>query len=122
MTAHQREELCAALSDELCATGLNSSDEPDERGLMLERLIDIRWHQSEDGQATSDPLVLAPYRAPHKAHRSEGVGVWLPLGRTPFLFPGAARQRSPSAAPGGRGQSIFIDPINGKPRNDIKYQ
>lgn len=40
----QREELREALADELVETGLDKNDEPNERGLLLEKLIDRLGH------------------------------------------------------------------------------
>lgn len=47
----QRDELRQALTDELCETGFREDDEPNERGRLLEDLID--------------------YLAPWKTRRSE---------------------------------------------------
>ena len=35
-----KETLCQLITDEFCETGLNDDDEPNERGLALESLID----------------------------------------------------------------------------------
>ena len=40
----QREELRQAVTDELIETGLRDDDEPNERGLLLEELIDRLGH------------------------------------------------------------------------------
>lgn len=39
LTTEQREELRQVLADELCETGLQPDDEPNERGLRLDDLI-----------------------------------------------------------------------------------
>lgn len=39
-----RSELRIALGEELCETGLRVDDEPNERGLLLESLIDVLGH------------------------------------------------------------------------------
>lgn len=44
LTDDQREELRQAVTDELIETGLRDNDEPNERGLMLEELIDRLGH------------------------------------------------------------------------------
>jgi hypothetical protein len=36
----EMEEVCQALTDEFCETGLLPSSEPNKRGLLLEQLID----------------------------------------------------------------------------------
>jgi hypothetical protein len=41
LTEAEREQLRAVVADELCATGLREDDEPNQRGLKLEELIDI---------------------------------------------------------------------------------
>lgn len=44
LTVDQREELRQAVTDELMETGLRDDDEPNERGLLLEELIDRLGH------------------------------------------------------------------------------
>jgi hypothetical protein len=44
LTADQREELRQMVTDELMETGLRDDDEPNERGLLLEDLIDRLGH------------------------------------------------------------------------------
>ena len=44
LTETQREELRQTLTDELIDTGLRENDEPNERGLLLEELIDKLGH------------------------------------------------------------------------------
>lgn len=44
LTDDQREDLRQALADELLETGLRENDEPNERGLLLEQLIDKLGH------------------------------------------------------------------------------
>lgn len=44
LTDDQREELRQILTDELIETGLHENDEPNERGLLLEELIDKLGH------------------------------------------------------------------------------
>lgn len=44
LTTEQREELRVVLSDELVQTGLMENDEPNERGLLIENLIDRLGH------------------------------------------------------------------------------
>lgn len=44
LSEDQREELRQAITDELMETGLRDDDEPNERGLMLEELIDRLGH------------------------------------------------------------------------------
>jgi hypothetical protein len=44
LTDNQREDLRQALTDELMETGLREDDEPNERGLLLEELIDKLGH------------------------------------------------------------------------------
>ena len=44
LTHDQREELRQAVTDELIETGLRDDDEPNERGLLLEELIDRLGH------------------------------------------------------------------------------
>jgi hypothetical protein len=44
LTNDQREELRQILTDELIDTGLGDDDEPNERGLLLEELIDKLGH------------------------------------------------------------------------------
>jgi hypothetical protein len=44
LTNEQREELRGVIADELVETGLGKDDEPNERGLLLERLIDRLGH------------------------------------------------------------------------------
>ena len=41
LSERERESLRNALATELCNSGLNADDEPNERGLALERLIDM---------------------------------------------------------------------------------
>jgi len=43
--AEQRSMLRQACGDELCATGLTDADEPNERGFLLEELIDWLGHE-----------------------------------------------------------------------------
>ena len=40
----QREELRQTLTDEFIETGLRENDEPNERGLLLEELVDRLGH------------------------------------------------------------------------------
>jgi hypothetical protein len=47
LTENEREHLRAALADELAATGLTDEDEPNQRGLQIEELIDRLGHLSE---------------------------------------------------------------------------
>ena len=44
LTDDQREDLRQAVTDELIETGLRDDDEPNERGLLLEELIDRLGH------------------------------------------------------------------------------
>jgi hypothetical protein len=44
LTEYQRDELRQAVTDEFCETGLQDNDEPNERGLLLEELIDRLGH------------------------------------------------------------------------------
>jgi hypothetical protein len=44
LTDDQREELRQALTDEFMDTGLRENDEPNDRGLLLEELIDKLGH------------------------------------------------------------------------------
>ncbi|MGZ3595248.1 MAG: hypothetical protein ACXU9G_06275 [Syntrophales bacterium] len=44
LTDNQREELRSVVADELVETGLGKDDEPNERGLLLEHLIDRVGH------------------------------------------------------------------------------
>jgi len=44
LTTDQREEIRNALAAELVQNGLGEDDEPNERGLLLERLIDLLGH------------------------------------------------------------------------------
>jgi len=44
LTNDQREELREVIADELLETGLDKNDEPNERGLLLEHLIDRLGH------------------------------------------------------------------------------
>jgi len=44
LTFEQRESLREAISDEFIETGIKGNDEPNERGLLLERLIDRLGH------------------------------------------------------------------------------
>jgi len=44
LTGEQREEIREAIADELLKTGLSENDEPNERGLLLESLIDRLGH------------------------------------------------------------------------------
>lgn len=44
-TSEQRFALQQACGDELCATGLTGRDEPNERGYLLEELIDWLGHE-----------------------------------------------------------------------------
>lgn len=41
LTENEREDLRGAIASELCETGLGSGDEPNQRGLVLEELIDV---------------------------------------------------------------------------------
>jgi hypothetical protein len=41
----QRDELRSACASELCETGLTDEDEPNERGYLLEELIDWLGHE-----------------------------------------------------------------------------
>jgi hypothetical protein len=47
LTEDERERLRAALSDELAASGLHENDEPNQRGLQIEDLIDRLGHLRE---------------------------------------------------------------------------
>lgn len=40
LSQKQRQQLCELLGQELCASGLRDNDEPNARGLLIERLID----------------------------------------------------------------------------------
>jgi hypothetical protein len=44
LSEDQREELRQAVADEFCETGLREVDEPNQRGLILEELIDRLGH------------------------------------------------------------------------------
>ena len=44
LTEQQRDDLRQAVTDEFCQTGLQENDEPNQRGLMLEELIDRLGH------------------------------------------------------------------------------
>jgi hypothetical protein len=44
LTDYQRDELRQAVADEFSETGLRKDDEPNERGLLLEDLIDHLGH------------------------------------------------------------------------------
>ena len=44
LTDVEREELREAVGTEFCDTGLQDNSEPNERGLALERLIDLLGH------------------------------------------------------------------------------
>lgn len=44
LSNEQREELREAIADELLETGLDKNDEPNEKGLLLEKLIDRLGH------------------------------------------------------------------------------
>ena len=44
LTDEQRQDLRQAVTDELIETGLRDNDEPNERGLLLEELIDRLGH------------------------------------------------------------------------------
>lgn len=44
LTEYQRDELRQAVTDEFSETGLRKDDEPNERGLLLEELIDRLGH------------------------------------------------------------------------------
>jgi hypothetical protein len=44
LTGNQRDELRQLITDELCATGLRDDYEPNQRGLLLEELIDRVGH------------------------------------------------------------------------------
>lgn len=44
LTDEQREDLRETIADELLETGLDKKDEPNERGLLLETLIDRLGH------------------------------------------------------------------------------
>jgi len=41
LTTEERENLRELIADELIETGLDENDEPNKRGLMLEKLIDM---------------------------------------------------------------------------------
>jgi hypothetical protein len=41
LTDEQRIEICRILTDEFCLTGLGEDSEPNQRGMLLEDLIDI---------------------------------------------------------------------------------
>ena len=41
LDAKQRFQIQQSLGDELCETGLNRDDEPNDRGYLLEELIDL---------------------------------------------------------------------------------
>ena len=40
LSQEQRQQVCELLGQELCASGLRDNDEPNARGLLIERLID----------------------------------------------------------------------------------
>ncbi len=40
VTPQQIDDICQALTDEFCETGLLSNSEPNERGIRLESLLD----------------------------------------------------------------------------------
>lgn len=40
LTPEQISQLCETITDEFCATGLKSDSEPNERGILLEELLD----------------------------------------------------------------------------------
>ena len=40
LTEQQRDDLRQAVTDEFCQTGLKENDEPNQRGLLLEEIID----------------------------------------------------------------------------------
>ena len=44
LTIEQREALRAALADEMCSIGLDKNDEPNDKGFILENIIDILGH------------------------------------------------------------------------------
>lgn len=44
LTIEQREELREIIATELCESGLDANDQPNERGLLLEELIDCLGH------------------------------------------------------------------------------
>ena len=44
LTCEQREALRGAVSTEFCITGLREDDEPNQRGLDLEEVIDVLGH------------------------------------------------------------------------------
>jgi hypothetical protein len=44
LTDEERDEIRQALTDEFCESGLYDNDEPNERGLSLEALIDKLGH------------------------------------------------------------------------------
>lgn len=44
LQVQQRLDMQNSLGDELCATGLRPDDEPNERGMAIEELIDILGH------------------------------------------------------------------------------
>ena len=48
LTIEQREEIREAIADELIASGLDENNEPTQRGIMLEELIDRLWYFSEE--------------------------------------------------------------------------
>ena len=41
LTDQERESLREAIATELCATGLDATDEPNQRGVELEEVIDL---------------------------------------------------------------------------------
>ena len=44
LTEQQRDDLRQAVTDEFCQTGLKENDEPNQRGLLLEEIIDRLGH------------------------------------------------------------------------------
>ena len=44
LTEQQRDDLRQAVTDEFCQTGLKENDEPNQRGLLLEKIIDRLGH------------------------------------------------------------------------------
>lgn len=47
LSVEERESLREVLGDELCATGLTESFTPNQRGLVIENLIDRLWYVSK---------------------------------------------------------------------------
>jgi hypothetical protein len=44
LTEQQRDHLRQEITDEFCRTGLQANDEPNQRGLLLEELVDRLGH------------------------------------------------------------------------------